>query len=279
VTHLADKTAAIGMNKDERAKLIGAATVAVADTVYPAYRRLIAEEVELRKHATHDAGVWRLKDGDKYYADQLKLLTSTDMTPDEIHAYGLSEVTRISTEADGILKSVGLTDGTVGERLDKLMADPRFLFAKTEAGRQAQLKRYREILTRVKGELPKYFSYIPSIPLEVERVPVFAEKGSAGAYYERPTLDGSRPGIFFANLRDPAEAPAWAMPLVIVGRAGVLTTGRFSNAPRTRKTDWFTDTSGVAASASLGSSESAWVFSAAESTAVSSGVGSNNECG
>jgi uncharacterized protein (DUF885 family) len=212
VTHLTDQTAKIEIDKGERDKLIADVTAAVTDIVYPAYRRLIAEEQDLRKHATHDAGVWRLKDGDKYYADQLKLLTSTDMTPDEIHAYGLSEVARISAEADAILKSVGLKDGTVGERLDKLAADPRFLFARTDAGRQQQLQRYREILGRVKGELPKYFAHIPAIPLDVQRVPVFAEKGSAGAYYERPTLNGSRPGIFFANLRDPAETPTWAMP-------------------------------------------------------------------
>lgn len=212
VTHLAEKVRGVGMDAGEANALVEEATAAVTDVLYPSYRRLIAQELDLRKHATHDAGIWRLKGGSEYYADQLKLLTSTDMTPDEIHAYGLSEVARINAEMDTILKSVGLTDGTVGERMIRLMADPRFHYANDDTGRAAQLQRYRQILGRVQLILPKYFSHIPKIPLEVQRVPVFAEKGSAGAYYERPSLDGSRPGIFFANLRDTTETPMWAMP-------------------------------------------------------------------
>jgi len=212
VTHLAAKAKAIGMDAGEAAKLVNEATVAVETIVYPAYRRLIAEELELRKHATHDAGIWRIKGGSEYYADQLKLLTSTDMTPDEIHAYGLSEVARINSEMDSVLKSVGMTEGTVGERVIKLMVDERFQYPNTGKGRGAQLERYRQILARVKTLLPQYFSHTPKIPLEVERVPAFSEKGAPGAYYERPSLDGSRPGIFFANLRDTRETPMWAMP-------------------------------------------------------------------
>lgn len=212
VTHLAEKVKAIGMDADDAKGLVSAATAAVRDVVYPAYRRLIAEELELRKHATHDAGIWRLKGGSNYYADQLKLLTSTDMTPDEIHAYGLSEVARINAEMDAILKSVGMTQGTVGERVIKLMADERFHYPNSDKGRADQLERYRQLIARVKTLLPGYFGHIPKIQLEVERVPPFAEKGSPAAYYERPSIDGARPGIFFANLRDTTETPMWAMP-------------------------------------------------------------------
>ena len=212
IAHLDEKTTALGMDSDDRGPLRSEAVSAMRGVVYLAYRRLIAEEKVLRKRATHDAGVWRLPDGDAYYADQLKTLTSTDMSPDEIHAYGLSEVARITAQMDIVLKSVGLREGTVGGRMDALMADPRFLYRDDAPGREAMLARYRQILGRVKMLLPKYFAHIPKIPLEVRRVPVFAEKGSAGAYYERPSLDGSRPGIFFANLRNPAETPMWAMP-------------------------------------------------------------------
>lgn len=212
VTHLADRTAAIGMGPDARSALIADAAGAVADLVYPAYRRLIEEEQMLRRRAGHDAGIWRLKGGAAYYADQLRTLTSTDLSPDQIHDYGLSEVARIQGETDVVLKSIGLTEGSVGERLDKLMVDPRFAYAASAAGRAAMLARYRQILGRMKWMLPKYFAHIPDIPLEVRRVPEFAQKGSPGAYYARPSLDGSRPGIFFANLRNPAETPMWAMP-------------------------------------------------------------------
>ncbi len=212
VTHLAEKSAAIGMDRAERDTLVNNAIATMLTTVYPAYRRLIAEEKRLRARAGHEAGVWRLKGGSAYYADQLKTLTSTNLTPDEIHAYGLSEVARITAEMDGELKSVGLTQGTVGERMDALMADPRFLYPNDDAGRAQVLTRYRQILGRVRMMLPRYFAHIPKTPLDVRRVPAFSEKGAPGAYYERPSLNGTRPGIFFANLRDVTETPMWAMP-------------------------------------------------------------------
>lgn len=212
VVNLADKTAKLSMDANERSQLIADATAAVKDGVYPAYRRLIAEEQAIRPRAAHDAGLWHIKGGDAYYADQLKLLTSTDMTPEEIHNYGLSEVARISAEADGVLKSIGMRDGTVGARLDKLMTDPRFLYQNNDKGRAQMLAHYKELLGHVKTLLPKYFSRLPKAPLDVRRVPPFSEKGSAGAYYEPPSLDGGRPGVFFANLRNVGETPMWAMP-------------------------------------------------------------------
>jgi uncharacterized protein (DUF885 family) len=212
VTNLADKTAKLGMDMNERNKLLADAAAAVKEVVYPAYQRMIAQQQALRPRATHDAGLWRLNGGADYYADQLKLLTSTDMTPDEIHAYGLSEVARISAEADTELKSIGMSDGTVGERLDKLMADPRFLYTNNDAGRAQMLAHYKQLLGHVQTLLPKYFEQLPKAKLDVQRVPVFSEKGSAGAYYEPPSLDGGRPGVFFANLRNVAETPMWAMP-------------------------------------------------------------------
>jgi uncharacterized protein (DUF885 family) len=212
VTHLAEKTAAIGMDAAERDALINKAVATMLDAVYPAYRRLIAEEQNLRARAGHDAGVWRLKGGDAYYADQLKTLTSTDLTPEEIHAFGLSEVARITAEMDGVLKSVGLTRGTVGERMDALMADQRFLYPNNAAGRVQVLARYRQILGRARMILPEYFPHVPRTALEVRRVPAFSENGAPAAYYERPSLGGARPGFFFANLRNVAETPMWAMP-------------------------------------------------------------------
>jgi uncharacterized protein (DUF885 family) len=212
VTNLADKSAKIGMAAGERDQLVADAAATMKDVVYPAYRRMIATEQGLRAKATHDAGLWRLKDGAAYYADQLRALTTTDMTPDEIHAYGLSEVARISAEADAILKSEGMSDGTVGARLDRLMTDPRFLYRNDDTGRAQMLARYKQILGHVKTLLPQYFSKLPKADLDVRRVPPFSEKGSAGAYYEMPSLDGARPGVFFANLRNVGETPMWAMP-------------------------------------------------------------------
>src|SRR6185312_2204361 len=200
------------MEEGERKQIIDDATAAMRDVVYPAYRRMIAGQEALKPLATHDAGLWHIKGGDKLYADALKQLTTTDMTPDEIHQYGLSEVARISTEADTILKSVGLKDGTVGERLDRLMKDPRFLYADSDKGRGEMLAHYKELLGHARTLLPKYFAHMPKAELDVQRVPPFSEKGSSGAYYQMPSLDGSRPGVFFANLRNVGETPMWAMP-------------------------------------------------------------------
>lgn len=212
-TNLAKKTKALANVTDaDKASIVSDGVQAVQKRVYPAYHRLIAEMLVLRKSATHDAGVWRLKGGDAYYADQLKYITSTDMTPAEIHQYGLDEVARISTQMDAILKSVGLTDGTVGERMDRLAIDPRFSYQNTEGDRIKMLTRYKTILAHVKTLLPLYFDHVPALPLDVKRVPPYAQKGSAGAYYEQPSLDGSRPGIFYANLRNVGETPMWAMP-------------------------------------------------------------------
>jgi uncharacterized protein (DUF885 family) len=213
VTNLSSKMAKLtDLEQGEKDSLTNNATAAVRDGVYPAYRRLIARMQDIRKLATHDAGLWHLKGGDALYADELKSLTSTDMTPAEIHNYGLSEVARISAEADKELRAVGIVDGTVGARLDWLMKDPRFLYSNDDKGRAQMLARYNELLNHVKTLLPQYFERVPPQQLEVRRVPPYAEKGSAGAYYEQPSLDGSRPGVFFANLRNVGETPMWTMP-------------------------------------------------------------------
>lgn len=213
VTNLAVKAAKLDdLSGDDRKAVIADATAALSTDVYPAYRRMIAQLQAIRPLATHDAGLWHIKGGDAYYAGQLRSLTSTDMTPQQIHAYGLSEVTRITAEMDTILRSVGSIKGTVGARMDALAHDPRFEFQNTEADRRKILARYGALLDHVKTLLPRDFVDIPATPLAVRRVPSYAEKGSAGAYYDQASLDGSRPGIFFANMRDVRETPAWAMP-------------------------------------------------------------------
>jgi uncharacterized protein (DUF885 family) len=212
VTNLKEKSLKIGLDETARSHLVGDAIAAMNDIVYPAYRRSIAEQNALRPQAGHEAGVWRLKGGGAYYVDQLRFLTSTDMTPDAIHQYGLSEVARISAQMDSILRSIGIRDGTVGERMNQLRIEPRFLYSNTEDGRRRLLTHYRQLLDHVTTLLPKYFADFPSMELDIARIPTFEEKESVGAYYNFPSLDGSRPGIFFANTRDLSEMPMWAMP-------------------------------------------------------------------
>jgi uncharacterized protein (DUF885 family) len=185
---------------------------ALGTRVYPAYARMSAALVALKPAAaSQGAGVGRLPEGAAYYADMLKQATTTDYTPAQVHALGLAEVTRISAEMDTLLKAQGLAAGSVGARMTALGKDPRFLYPNDDDGRKQALERYQQILDEVSARMPEYFRALPAKHLTVERVPTSQEKGTSGAYYQQAAMDGSRPGMFFANLRDMKEVPQWGM--------------------------------------------------------------------
>jgi uncharacterized protein (DUF885 family) len=188
------------------------AVEALRTRVYPAYGRMSAGLVALKPLAdTQAAGVGRLPDGAAYYAAMLKQMTTTDYSPEQVHALGLSEVARIVQEMETLLKAQGLATGSVGARMAALGNDPRFLLPNNDDGRKQALARYQQILDEVNARMPEYFRSLPGTHLTVERVPASEEKGSSGAYYQQAAMDGSRPGTFFANLRDLNEAPTWGM--------------------------------------------------------------------
>ena len=201
-----------GVDAALNTELTRAAAEALKATVYPAYGRMTAALEALRPEAEKQgAGVGRLPDGAKYYAAMLKTMTTTDYTPDQVHELGLSEVARITAEMDTLLQAQGMTAGTVGERMKALQKDERFLLPNTDEGRRELIARYQKILDEIDAKMPEYFRTVPTGKLQVERVPLSAEKGSAGAYYEPAAMDGSRAGTFFANLRDTHETSLWAM--------------------------------------------------------------------
>jgi uncharacterized protein (DUF885 family) len=191
--------------------LLAACAERIAQDVYPAYARLIAFMEQQEALATTDDGVWKFRDGDAFYVYALQSQTTTDMEPEEVHAIGLSETKRIQEEMDGILKAQGMVEGSVGERMAALAKDPRFLFSNDDAGRAACLEGYRKIIEEVNTGINRVFDLRPAASVAVERVPEFREKGSAGAYYQMPALDGSRPGTFYANLRDMTEIQKYGM--------------------------------------------------------------------
>ncbi len=201
-----------GLGAGEPSELEQEAVAAVRDRVYPAYARMTAALETLRPAAaTEAAGVGRLPDGAAYYAAALKQMTTTDYTPEQVHALGISEVARVSAEADALLKSQGLVTGTVAERVQALHKDPRFLLPNTDEGRKQLIAKYQQILDEVNARMPEYFRTVPAGKLLVQRVPISAENNTAGAYYQSAALDGSRPGTFFANLRDVGETATWTM--------------------------------------------------------------------
>ncbi|HME38269.1 MAG TPA: DUF885 domain-containing protein [Steroidobacteraceae bacterium] len=201
-----------GLDAAEQSDLANKATEAVKNGVYPAYARMTAALESQRPAAAQQAaGVGRLPDGAAYYAAALKQMTTTDYTPEQVHALGLSEAARVSAEMDTLLKSQGLSSGTVAERVQALHKDPRFLLPNTDEGRKQLLTRYQQILDEINARMPEYFRTVPTGKLLVERVPTSAENNVAGAYYQDAAMDGSRPGTFFANLRDVRETATWTM--------------------------------------------------------------------
>ncbi|HYL00410.1 MAG TPA: DUF885 domain-containing protein [Steroidobacteraceae bacterium] len=195
-----------------KAELRRAAVEAVRSAVYPAYARMSAALVALRPAAApQGAGVGRLPDGAAYYAEALRVSTTTDYTPAQVHALGLAEVARVTGEMDKLLSAQGVAAGTVGERMTALSRDPRFLLANDDKGRSDALARYQKLLDEIAVRMPEYFRTLPPQRLIVQRVPASQEKGTSGAYYQQAAMDGSRPGIFFANLRDMSELPTFKM--------------------------------------------------------------------
>jgi uncharacterized protein (DUF885 family) len=204
-----------GIDAALQKELTAAAVAALRTRVYPAYERMNAALEALRPLAAKQtAGVDRLPDGAAYYQAMLRQFTTTDYSAEKIHALGLAEVERISAEMDALLKSQGMAKGSIAERMQVLTKDPRFLYPDTDEGRKQALARYQQILDEVNARMPEYFRTVPATHLTVERVPLSAEKGSAGAYYQAAAMDGSRPGTYFANLRDMSELPNWTMKSV-----------------------------------------------------------------
>jgi uncharacterized protein (DUF885 family) len=207
VTDLAAKLKAANLPPER------AATVAklLSEQVYPALDRQRALVTELRGRAVHDAGVWRLPDGDAYYAAAASAATTVEMTGDDIHKLGLAQVAEIGARIDGILKRQGLTQGSVGERLVALNKRPDQLYPNTDAGRDALLEQLRGQITAMTKRLPEQFPVLPKAPVEVRRVPEAIQAGAPGGYYQSASLDGSRPAIYFINLRDTFDRPKFGL--------------------------------------------------------------------
>ena len=204
-----------GLSAEKKAAYIAEATKAVNDEVIPGYLAMIALFEELATTATHDAGIWRIPDGDKIYAAALHSNTTTDMTADEIHNIGLSEVARIEQEMEAILVAQGLTEGSVSDRVKQLMTDPAQQFANTDEGREEMLAYLVELNAGMMALAPDYFITIPKQPLEIVRVPEYSQDSSPGGYYNPPALDGSRPGRFYINQKNTADNPRWTLPTLL----------------------------------------------------------------
>jgi uncharacterized protein (DUF885 family) len=188
------------------------ATKIVAGNVYPALDRQIAAIEALKPTTRPGDGAWRLTNGEAIYAAALEQMTTTKMTPEEVHQMGLTQVAEISAELDKILRGEGMTQGTVGARLAELNRRPDQLYPNTDEGRAALLAGLNDDVQRMTEKLPLLFSTLPKQPLEIRRVPVEIQDGASNGYYNRAALDGSRPAIYFVNLKDTGDWPKYTLP-------------------------------------------------------------------
>ena len=180
-----------------------------ADRISPALARQTEALTNVRAGAVHDAGIWRFKDGPAWYAANLRYTTTTDMTPDEVHRMGLDQAREIGAKLDVLLKSQGLTQGTVSERIQALYKDPRFLYANTEAGKAELIAYLRSRQEELARRLPRMFERLPNYRFEPRAVPDAIDDGAPLAYAQSPSIDGTRPGYIYFNLKDTGEWPRW----------------------------------------------------------------------
>lgn len=211
VDSIVRRTAAKGIAGDWKRR----AAAIVAGQIYPALDRQIALMEQLRATTRPGDGAWRLDDGEEIYAAALQQATTTTMTPQEVHQMGLDQVVDISAQLDTILRGAGYAQGSVGARLAQLNGAPSQVYADTDAGRAELLSSLNTDVKAMYAKLPRAFARLPTQPLEIRRVPVEIEDGASNGYYNRASLDGSRPAIFFINLKDVADWPKYSLPALV----------------------------------------------------------------
>jgi uncharacterized protein (DUF885 family) len=191
----------------DRERLTAAYRMAIDAKIVPAYRRLHAfMRDEYLPQSRSSVGLDALPDGAAWYDYRVREITTTSLTPAQIHEIGLAEVKRIHEEMHGVMRQVGFK-GSLQDFFVFLNSDPQFV----HPSREALVQGYVDIKNRVNPQLPKLFEILPRADYEVRAVEPFREKSAAGGSYQAASEDGSRPGIFYANAYDLKARPTWAM--------------------------------------------------------------------
>jgi uncharacterized protein (DUF885 family) len=202
-------------SEEDRKRLTSAYTAAIGEKIIPAYQRLGHFIKDEYLGATRESiGLSELPNGKAWYAHMVKLRTTTDLTPDEIHQIGLDEVVRIHEEMRGVMEEVGF-DGNLKDFFEFLNTDKQFYFNEPEQ----LIQGYRDMSDRIGNLAPKLFSVFPKTGFEVRRIEPFREKSASGGSYSSGTPDGSRPGVFYANAYDIKARPIWAMESLFLHEA------------------------------------------------------------
>jgi uncharacterized protein (DUF885 family) len=195
------KVGRLDIPQAQKDALIAAARDALTGPFRRGYEAILATLAEIEPRATTNDGAWSLPDAAAYYAYRLRVSTTTDMTAEQIHRTGLDQVRRIHGEMERIKARVGFR-GTLTQFFAHINAGAQFKYPNTDAGRQAYLADARAYIAQVMQAAPRWFRRLPRAPLEVRAVEAWRQETAAVAFYNRPSPDGSRPGIFYVNLAD-----------------------------------------------------------------------------
>ncbi len=195
------KVGALTASDADKAQLLAAGRAALTGPFKRGYDGILSTIAEIQPMATSNDGVWRLPQGAAYYAERVRQSTTTDLTPDQIHDIGLSEVARLQGEMEVIKAAVGF-DGSLQAFFAYIKTDPRFQYPNTAEGREAYLVDARAAVADAMEAAPRYFHTLPRAALEVRAVEAWRQETASVAFYNRPAPDGSRPGIYYVNLAD-----------------------------------------------------------------------------
>ncbi|MCR8922074.1 DUF885 domain-containing protein [Dasania sp. GY-MA-18] len=212
-TLLADfknKLSSLELSPSENKQLLQQLQHALLHQLRPAYQQLISYLEQLAQQADNRAGVWKLPDGEAFYNHALAKITTTTLNAEQIHNIGLQEVARIHSEMRQIMQQVGFK-GELRAFFDFMRQDPQFYYPETPQGRDRYLREATALIDDMQGRLEQLFLTQPKAQLKVKRVEAFREKSAGKAFYQMPAPDGSRPGIYYANLYDMASMPSYQM--------------------------------------------------------------------
>jgi uncharacterized protein (DUF885 family) len=201
---LADFRAKVGRLQapdDVKARLVAEAREALTGPFRRGYDLMLRTLDEIEPRARGNEGAWSLPNGTEYYAQRVRQSTTTELTPDQVHQIGLQQVMRIHGEMERIRERVGFR-GTLRQFFSHITGGQQFKYPNTEAGRQQYLADARRFIAQVMEAAPRFFRRLPRAPLEVRAVEAWRQETAPVAFYNRPSADGSRPGIYYVNLAD-----------------------------------------------------------------------------
>jgi len=207
-----EKISSLNMDEETETRLISELSAVIESDVKPGFQLILDFMEENYENSNIYHGVWSLPNGDEFYALRLRSYTTTNYTAAEIHQIGLDEVERIGSRMKEIFIELGYeVNKPIGQMMNELNENPKFLYADTPDRKEIVINDYNKMVKEAEEDVRPYFEKFPKSPVEVRAVPEYSEKTAAGGYYQSPSLDGSRPGVFYANLYDIKQTPKFGM--------------------------------------------------------------------